>query len=49
MIGRGSSHKVFCDVTEVESLLVWEFVSSDYDISFEVSLLINGEKHEVVK
>ena len=49
LISRGSSHKVVCEIAEVESLLVWEFVSSDYDISFGVTLLTNdGKKIEVV-
>ena len=49
LIGRGSSHKVFCEAIEVESMLIWEFVTSDYDISFGVSLLTeDGKKIEVV-
>lgn len=48
VIGRGSSHKIVYETTD-ESLLMWEFVSSDYDISFGVTLLTeDGKKIEVV-
>lgn len=38
MIGRGSTHKVQCEVMEEGSTLQWEFFSTDYDISFGVYL-----------
>ena len=48
VIGRGSSHKLKFDVVEADSTLVWEFVSTDYDISFGVLLKGVEEKQEVV-
>jgi hypothetical protein len=48
LIGRGSSHKLKFDVAEVGSTLLWEFVSTDYDISFGVLLLHGEEKQEIV-
>ncbi len=49
VIGRGSSHKVVCEITEAESILAWEFVSSDYDVGFGVTLLTeDGKRLEVV-
>ena len=49
IINRGSSHKLKFDVVEVDSMLMWEFVSTDYDINFGVSHLNNGRKVEVVR
>lgn len=50
IIARGSSHKLKFDVVEVDSILLWEFVSVDYDISFGVFLLDgDGRKVEVVR
>ena len=38
VVGRGSHHKQRLEVAEVGSTLQWEFFSTDYDISFGVSL-----------
>ncbi len=47
-IGRGASFKVQENVVESGSVLHWEFVSSDYDIAFGVSLISEGNKQELV-
>ena len=49
LIGRGSSHKVVCEVVQVDSMLCWEFVSCAYDIGFGLFMLNNdGKRIEVV-
>ena len=48
VVGRASSHKLTFNVIEVDSLLIWEFVSTDYDIGFGISLLTDKGKQEVV-
>ena len=48
LVSRGSSHKITFEVEQEQSVLVWEFVSSSYDIGFGVFLLKDGQKHEVV-
>ena len=50
VVGRGSSHKVRHEVAEVGSTLQWEFCSTDYDISFELSLVTTkAEDHSEKK
>ena len=36
VVGRGSVHKIRCEVAEPRSVLKWEFISVDYDIAFGV-------------
>lgn len=47
-IGRGASFKVKEEVAESGSILHWEFVSTDYDIAFGVSLVSDGQKQDLV-
>ncbi len=39
VVGRGSSHKVRHKVAEIGSTLQWEFFTTDYDITFELSFM----------
>lgn len=36
IIGRGSTHKVKLCVDKTSSVIQWEFVSTQYDIAFDV-------------
>ena len=40
VVGRGSSHKVRHEVAEVGCTLQWEFFTTDYDIAFELSVIV---------
>ena len=48
VVSRAHSHTLTFDVVEVNSLLTWEFVSTDYDIGFGVFLTKNGKKEVMV-
>ena len=48
MVGRGGAHKVRREVTEARSLLKWEFISTDYDIAFQVYHKSDGNRKEEV-
>ena len=46
VVGRGSVHKVRCEVTEVGSTLKWEFFSTDYDIGFSMYMKTKRTQEE---
>ena len=48
VVGRGAAHKIRCEVTEAQSLLKWEFISTDYDIAFRVYHKGDGKQKEEV-
>ncbi len=48
IVGRGVCHRITYDVTEVGSELEWEFMTTDYDIGFGLSVLVEGQKKECV-
>ena len=54
VIGRGSTHKVRLDVDKSNSVIQWEFVSTQYDIAFGIYHKVLEErgkkgKNELVK
>lgn len=46
LVGRASSHKLTYEVVE-GSILMWEFVSLEYDIGFSIFLMVDGQKEKV--
>lgn len=47
VVSRAHSHTLTFDVVEVDSLLTWEFVSTDHDIGFGVFFLTKNGKKEM--
>lgn len=49
VVGSRSSHKIRLEVTEVDSTIKWEVVSSGYDLGFGVYTKTDGKNGKTVK
>ena len=48
-VGRGRCHELVYEVTQEGSILQWEFITSEYDIGFGISLSVHGNAVELVR
>lgn len=48
-VGRGRCHELVYEVTQEGSILQWEFITSEHNIGFGISLSVHGNAVELVR